>query len=373
MTKSQYTENDGTSRKGSSLLRAVGGLFSKEAWRVYLRTFLFISTSTLLLCVSAIAYWVFYTRYIPQIGLERVVHLQFGDGHPWGTALIGSELVSLQPYDVSVRLQLPRTPSNFAAGNFMLDLALLSHPLDISTGKGVNVSTVPMVRSRRPAILTYASPLVDTANRLSYLPLYVVGWHREEEILDVQMMEQVEFARGWSNLPGSLHLRVESDERMQIYSAKVEFKARFTGLRWVMYNWRLSSFAIFSTLFWSISVLSTGAAWAFLAFIFGSRTERHTKYDKRRDRDKSESPIKEETDDEAVNPHSVGPTIKEEDDLAEQPSASPQTSEADDEYDSAGEGQSTDVHSESGAGTGFESPGARRLQRRRSHFQEVLS
>lgn len=310
------------------------------------------------------------------------------DGHPWGTALIGSELVSLQPYDVSVRLQLPRTPSNLAAGNFMLDLALLSHPLDISTGKGANVSTVPMVRSRRPAILTYASPLVDTANRLSYLPLYVVGWHREEEILDVQMMEQVEFSRGWRNLPGSLRLRVESDERMQIYSAKVVFRARFTGLRyhicvyflqsyhtnitrWVMYNWRLSSFAIFSTLFWGISVLSAGAAWAFLAFIFGSRTERHTKYDKRRDRDKSESPIKEETDHEAVNPHSVGPTIKE-DDLAEQPSVSP-TSEADDEYDSAGEGQSTDVHGEFGAGTGFESPGARRLQRRRSHFQEELS
>lgn len=167
--------------------------------------------------------------------------LILSDGHPWGTAPLGPELVSLQAYDVSVRLELPRTPSNLAAGNFMLDLALLPYPPTTSpTVTGTDSSVTPMARSRRPAILTYSSPMVDTANKLSRLPLYVVGWQREAEILEVQMMEQIELPRGWRRSPNSLRLEVHSDEKMQIYSAKVKFKARFTGLRYSLCDLTLS-------------------------------------------------------------------------------------------------------------------------------------
>ena len=120
----------------------------------------------------------------------------------------------------------------------MLDLTLFSHPTKITTGSGANTSTAPMVHSRRPSILTYASPLVDRASRISYLPLYLTGWHRESETLDVQMMEEIEFSGGWRSLPSSLRLEMHSDERMQVYSVVVGFKARFTGLRY--YLMRLS-------------------------------------------------------------------------------------------------------------------------------------
>lgn len=53
-------------------------LFSKEARKTYLGAILFLSTSIALFCVAAVAYWVFYLNYVPQIGLKRVVHLQFG-------------------------------------------------------------------------------------------------------------------------------------------------------------------------------------------------------------------------------------------------------------------------------------------------------
>jgi hypothetical protein len=153
------------------------------------------------------------------------------DGNPWGTAALGSELVSLQPYDINVELELPRTPSNLAAGNFMLDLTLLSHS-STSVSTGTNSSTYPISRSRRPAILTYASPLVDTASKLSLMPFYVFGWHREAEKVVIPMMERINFARGWRNVPESLRLEISSHEQMQFYKAKVVFKARFTGLRY---------------------------------------------------------------------------------------------------------------------------------------------
>lgn len=113
----------------------------------------------------------------------------------------------------------------------MLDLALFSHP-STSAKTGTNISSSPLSRSRRPAILTYTSPMVDTASKLSLMPLYVLGWHQEAEAVKVQMMEQVEFPRGWRNLPETLRLEIHSDERMQVYSAKVQFTAKFTGLRY---------------------------------------------------------------------------------------------------------------------------------------------
>lgn len=153
------------------------------------------------------------------------------DGHhPWGSASLGSELVTLQPYDVSVKLDLPRTPSNLAAGNFMLDLSLSSQ-LPSSSKLGKTPTGGLISQSRRPAIMTYVSPFIDTASKLAFLPFYLAGWNREAEALEVQMMERIEFPRGWRNLPQSLRLEIHSDERMQVYNAQVQFKAALTGLR----------------------------------------------------------------------------------------------------------------------------------------------
>ncbi|PYI05924.1 adipose-regulatory protein [Aspergillus sclerotiicarbonarius CBS 121057] len=352
---------------------------SKRAQKAYLGVFLFLLTAIFMIFISTVAYGIFYYRFIPQVGLERIVHLQFGDGHPWGTATLGSGLVSSQPYDVQVELELPRTPSNLAAGNFMLDLALLSRP-STSAETGLNTSVAALSQSRRPAILTYASPLVDTASKLSFMPLYVLGWHREAEKLQVPMMERVQFARGWRNLPDSLRLEIHSSEKMQVYKAKVMFRARFTGLRWVMYNWRLTSFVIFGFLFWSVSMASAGIAWVILAALLsGGGGEKPRAVIKAEDR--SGTPIKTE-DDEPVFPAQVpepsdkAPRIKREDesedeedikeeDADEEEAVKEEEVEAEEDLqDDRGEGPSGAV----GAGTGVESAQAQGVQRRRSHL-----
>jgi hypothetical protein len=138
-----------------------------------------------------------------------------------------------------VTLELPRTPSNIDTGNFMLDLTLFSsRPASLVLPGPANT---PISQARRPAILTYASPMVDVARRAARMPLYVVGLHRELEKLEVPMMEQLEFAKGARNLPQSLRLEIQSDLKMQIYTARVEFRARLTGLRYVLCE-RLSLF-----------------------------------------------------------------------------------------------------------------------------------
>jgi len=51
---------------------------SKPARRTYLNTILFMITSAVLLGLAAFAYILFYLNYVPQISIEKIVHLQYG-------------------------------------------------------------------------------------------------------------------------------------------------------------------------------------------------------------------------------------------------------------------------------------------------------
>ncbi|EER26515.1 hypothetical protein D8B26_003101 [Coccidioides posadasii str. Silveira] len=265
---------------------------SKPAQRAYLGTLFFLVTIFGLLVVSIVSYWVFYYNFVPQISLERVVHLQFGHGNPFGTAVIGPELAHSQAYDISVILCLPRSPVNLAEGNFMVDLALLEEPQDLVA----NISTPAIVRSRRSAILTYSSPLVETTRRVSRMPFYVFNWKREAEALTINMMERVEFPKDKKHIPRSLRLEIQSRERMHFYTATVRFDARFAGLRWLMYNWRVLSFVTFSSMFWLASVAATSAVWLGLNSV-QQQTQIKPKIEKTDSEDDDVS-IKEESDDE---------------------------------------------------------------------------
>ncbi|KAL8716261.1 MAG: hypothetical protein Q9220_000166 [cf. Caloplaca sp. 1 TL-2023] len=242
---------------------------SKPAQRAYLGTALVAATSLLLLGVSSVAYILFYWGFVPDVSVERDVGLQFGESHhPYGLATLGSSLTSLQPYDVTVFLHLPRTPNNIAAGNFMLDLELLAPLPPSSKGTKVEVGQQQrLAHARRAAILTYASPVVDTASTVVGLPWYILGWKTESERLEVKMFEGVEFPRGWTNVPQSLKLVVEADggEKMQFYEVGVRIAARFGGLRWIMYHHRILSYIIFTSLFWSSSMISALVAWLVLS------------------------------------------------------------------------------------------------------------
>ncbi|KAJ5132734.1 hypothetical protein N7448_006892 [Penicillium atrosanguineum] len=331
-----------TDSQQDALLAPFRVLFSKTALRIYLNIILFSGATLLLLGISGIAYTIFYMNFIPTVGVDRVVHLQHDPKqHPWGTASFESEFVSSQPYDVAVVLDMPRTPKNLDVGNFMVDLTLYAHQIG---GSVIPVETRnPISQSRRPAILTYSSPLVDLARRVLRLPLYLVGWRREAEILEVPMMEKVEFARGTKNLPQNLRLEIQSWSEVQIYSARVEFRARFTGLRWCMYRWKLTSFVVFSSLFWTISMGSAGLTWFVLSLVLQPAPIEEQIKEEETER------VKDEPEDDDSSSEHV--KVKE-----EEPERMLQS------YPRAGD--------EAAQGSGLESAEARGMQKRRSRLLE---
>ena len=52
---------------------------SRPAVKAYLGTLLFLMVSLILTAISATAYALFYYSYVPQVGLEATLHLQYGD------------------------------------------------------------------------------------------------------------------------------------------------------------------------------------------------------------------------------------------------------------------------------------------------------
>lgn len=188
--------------------------------------------------------------------------------------------MSLQAYDVTLFLRLPLTRSNIDAGNFMVDLTLhapeTANTIEVdsatSTASTLNSSSAVLAHSRRPAILTYTSTIVNTASTLTGLPWYVLGWKKESEALAVPMFEGVQFAKGSTNVPNSVHLTIEPspEAQMQFYNASIRFVARFGGLRWLLYHHKFLSFFIFTTVFWGSSVLSMLLVWLGLSLYLSS-------------------------------------------------------------------------------------------------------
>ena len=267
---------------------------SRPAIKAYLSTLLFFAASLVLLAVSAAAYALFYFSYIPHVDLSRPIHLQYADGpFPHSTTqLTPSSLASLQPYDVTIKIRLPRTPTNLAAGNFMLDLALLPPPPApnplASSLFSVSNNITPIAYSRRPAIMPYLSPMTSLTRTFLSLPLHTFLLRDiDAETMTISMFEQVTFGRGWRNLPELVKLEIQTQPQpqistrgqandhaplppsyvpLQIYSASVHFHARFRGLKWLVYNFRILSFLAFASAFYCVALLSTGFVWAVISY-----------------------------------------------------------------------------------------------------------
>ena len=64
------------------------------------------------------------------------------------------------------------------------------------------------------------------------LPWHVLGWKKESELLEISMFEGVEFPKGWKNIPNTVKVVVEADEKMHFYEVGIKIVARFGGLRY---------------------------------------------------------------------------------------------------------------------------------------------
>jgi seipin len=118
-----------------------------------------------------------------------------------------------------------------------------------------------------------------------------------------------------------------------------------------MYNWRLTSFIIFTSIFWGIEVSVTVAIWFGLSMVLSSGTKAEVKTE-----EAEPAPIKQEPE---TSEH-IGPKIEQEEQEAPLHEISPASEgDAEDEEEPEGPVRVEDTHrggpSDSGLGTSLES------------------
>lgn len=215
--------------------------------------------------------------------------------NPYGLASLGgANFKDYQDYDISVKLNLPNSPANLARGNFMLALYLLDEAEDPAArvtmamiGSHLPLMSAPapqsvladkniIFMSTRPAIIPYTDPLVSLAKRLLLLAYHVFVPASETTRLVVPMVERLEFRPG-KMMPTALVLDVQAGQSLQVYDVLVTFTAQLGGLRWFMHTWWITSFVLFTSLFWlsevfflAVTAVATKVLWG-AVFGGGSR------------------------------------------------------------------------------------------------------
>lgn len=125
-----------------------------------------------------------------------------------------------------------------------------------------SATNTTLASSRRPAIMTYRSPLLERINTLVRAPLLVSGWQRQEEILSVVLLKDVVLASRVRTASVSIDVPSSSAATtIDVYDVAVEFRARFTGVRWLMLNYRITTFLVATTIFWGIEVVFMTLVW----------------------------------------------------------------------------------------------------------------
>ena len=79
------------------------------------------------------------------------------------------------------------------------------------------------------------------------------------------------FPRGARNVPTHARLELQSSATLQVYEAKLSFRAKFQGLRYLVYNYRILSFLVFTALFYIVSVMSLAVGWAVISQLWSRR------------------------------------------------------------------------------------------------------
>ncbi|KAJ1963192.1 hypothetical protein IWQ62_003294 [Dispira parvispora] len=200
-------------------------------------------------CVAILAYAALYYVYIPPLSHEFPVYLQYPVVHyhsppsvlpAWNPAVAyvaldsldngGSVLHSGQVYQVTLTLTVPRSPANRQLGNFMVGLDLR------------NAANATVGQAIRPVLLKYESTLMRTVSSMLWMIPLALGWVDEAHTIPVALFDSISFTRYDMATHALLTL---NDPRVQTYLVTLRFDAKFSGLRYWMYYWSLTSAVIF--------------------------------------------------------------------------------------------------------------------------------
>ncbi|XP_071380878.1 seipin-like [Centroberyx affinis] len=248
-------------------LQDVAAVTLLKARRTLLQAAILCCVLLLLLWVSIFLYGSFYYSYMPTVSFSTPVHYYYRSDCDASESLLCSfpmANISLlknekdqvmaygQPYRISLELEMPESPVNEQLGMFMIKMSCY-------TKGGKTVSSVG-----RSAMLHYRSSLLQTLSTLLFSPLLLTGMAEQKQLLEVELFSDYK-ANAYQPTIGAV-IEVQS-KRVQIYSSQLRIHAYFTGVRYVLYNFPLTSAVIGVAS--NFAFLSVIVLFSYLQFIWG--------------------------------------------------------------------------------------------------------
>lgn len=191
-----------------------------------------------LVWLAIFLYILFYYYYVPAQSYTRPVHLQLKkcdepniENCPFPSAYVKLTkkhhiLAVGQAYRFTVSLDVPESPINKGLGMFMVCVQLKDANGYLSS------------HSCRSSLLHYSSEVLQTICLILFSPFYVFGAFEEKQSLIFELYSDYE--EDQLHQVTDVYVEVQARE-IEIYSATLEIEARLSGLRYMMYNWPITS------------------------------------------------------------------------------------------------------------------------------------
>lgn len=238
-----------------------------RARRTLLQAAILFCVLVLLLWVAIFLYGSFYYSYMPMVSFSTPVHYYYrSDCDSSDSAICSFPVANIsmlrngrdqvmahgQPYRISLELEMPESQVNEQLGMFMVKMSCYSRG-------GQTVSSVA-----RSAMLHYRSSLLQTLSTLVFSPLLLTGMAEQKQLIEVELYSDYK-TNSYQPTVGAV-IEIQS-RNVQIYSAQLRIHAYFTGIRYILYNFPLTSAVI--GVFSNFTFLSVIMLFSYLQFIWG--------------------------------------------------------------------------------------------------------
>ncbi|XP_008302534.1 seipin isoform X2 [Stegastes partitus] len=221
---------------GQALLRfqdAVAMAIARARQRV-VQGFIVFSIVFLLLWLAAFLYGSFYYSYMPKAAFSAPVHYYYRtDCDSPASFLCSYPLANIslmrnrkhvltfgQAYQISLRLEVPDSPTNQDLGMFMIKTTCFSQ-------EGGQVAS-----SARSSMLRYRSDLLRTLGTLLFLPAFLTGAAEQRQVLDVELFSDYTDDPYAPSVTAVIEIL---SNKVQIYSSQLYVHAHFTGIRYLLF------------------------------------------------------------------------------------------------------------------------------------------
>ncbi|XP_053487531.1 BSCL2 lipid droplet biogenesis associated, seipin, like [Ictalurus furcatus] len=131
-----------------------------------------------------------------------------------------------QPYQITLDLEMPESPTNMELGMFLVKMSCYSH-------EGQTVHT-----SMQTTMLHYRSYLLQTLETLMFLPLMLMGVIEQKQHVPVELYSSY-IDSSYKPTVGAI-IEIHSHQ-VQIYKAQLYIYAHFRGIRYVLYHFPFTS------------------------------------------------------------------------------------------------------------------------------------